>query len=191
MFSIPPLPPWDGMHPLVIHFPIALMFVTPLLIVLALVWKKHTRVWLVAGTLMMLLAAGGAWLATSTGSAAEDFAEAVPGAKPILEEHEELGEATAYFAYALAAALVIGTGLLWRLGERTPRSAVIGIGVAYLLANGAGVLVAANTAHQGGRLVHEVGVGARLSSDAGAPMAPPTEIPVGRAPRDDDEPPHQ
>lgn len=181
MFSVPPLPPWDGMHPLVIHFPIALIFVTPLFVVLALVWKRHTRTWLIAGSLMMLLAAGGAWLATSTGSAAEDFAEKVPGAKAILEEHEELGEATQNFALGLAAILVIGTGAFWRWGQKAPRGAIIAVGIAYLLANGAGMLVAANAAHQGGRLVHEVGVRARLSDNRGAQIVAPAQTHEGRA----------
>ena len=187
MFLVPPIPPWDGMHPLVIHFPIALMFVTPLLVVLALVWRRHTRVLLVAATLMMLLAAGSAWLATSTGSAAEEFAERVPGAKAILEEHEELGEATAYFAYALAVALAMGTAVFRRWGERTPRGVLIGVGVAYLLANGAGILVTANTAHQGGRLVHEVGVRARLSGNAGASTGAPGHVSKDRALSEDDD----
>jgi uncharacterized membrane protein len=169
MFSIPSLPPWDGMHPLVVHFPIALTMVTPLLVLMALVSKRYTRVWLAASALMMLLAAGGAWVAASTGSAAEELAERVPGAKAILEEHEELGESAEYFAFALAGVLVIGTGLFWRWGEKCPRRVIIGVGLAYLVANGAGALVVANAAHEGGRLVHEVGVRARLSTASAAP----------------------
>lgn len=175
MFSLPSLPPsWDGLHPLVVHFPIALMFVAPLLVALAVVCRKRAATWLAAGALIMVLAAVGAWLATSTGSAAEDFAERMPGAKAILEEHEELGETTQYFAFALAGALVLGTVAFWRWGERAPRGVVVGLGLVYLIASGAGVLVAANAAHQGGRLVHEVGIRARLSANSAAGPATPT-----------------
>lgn len=178
MFSIPPMPPWDGLHPLVVHFPIALIFVAPLFILLALLLKKHSGVLLVVGALMMLMAVAGAWVATSTGSAAEDFAEKVPGAKTILEEHEELGEAARNFATALAAVLVAAAGTFWKWGDKIPRGAVLAVGLAYLLAHGAGMLVVANAAHQGGRLVHEVGVRARLADGApsntiGAPATTP------------------
>ncbi len=174
MFSFPPLPPWDGLHPLVIHFPIALIFVSPLVVLLALVWKKQTGALLVAGSLIMALAAAGAWVATSTGSAAAEFARNVPGAETVLEAHEELGDASRNFATALAAALVIGTVAFWKWREKISRRVVLGVGLVFLIANGAGALVVANTAHQGGRLVHEIGVRARLGASAAAPSVNPT-----------------
>jgi len=174
MFSIPPLPPWDGMHPIVVHYPIALIIVAPLFVVLALVWKKQARVLLVSGAVLMALAAGGAWLATSTGSAAEDYAERVPGARPVVHEHEELAEAARNFATALAGVLAIGAGFFWMRGENVRRGVFLGAGLVYLIANGAGAIAMASAAHQGGRLVHELGVRARLSESAGGP-APVSE----------------
>jgi len=179
MFSIPSMPPWDGLHPLVIHFPIALMFVSPLVILLALFWRKQTRTLLVTGALLMTLAAAGAWLATSTGSAAEELAEKVPGAKAILEEHEELGEAARNFITALAGVLLVGTVAFCKWGEKIPRGALVAAGLVYLAANGAGALVVANAAHEGGRLVHEVGVRARLAGGGGVP-APGAAIEAAR-----------
>ncbi len=34
--SFPPFPSWDGLHPLIVHFPIALLLVAPLFVVLGL-----------------------------------------------------------------------------------------------------------------------------------------------------------
>ena len=34
MIEFPPIPSWDGLHPLIVHFPIALLLVAPLLVVL-------------------------------------------------------------------------------------------------------------------------------------------------------------
>lgn len=152
------------MHPLVIHIPIALIVVIPLLVVLGLVWRKHALGWFMASALLMVIAAGGACLATSTGSAAEDFAEKVPGARDILEEYEELGEAARNFAIGLAAALVIGTSAYWRWADRIPRKALIVTGLLYLVVHRGAMLVFANASHEGGRLVHEVGVRARLNA---------------------------
>ena len=187
MFSFPPLPPWDGMHPLVIHIPIALIVVTPLLIVLGLVWRKHALGWFMASALLMVIAAGGACLATSTGSAAEDFAEKVPGARDILEEHEELGEAARNFAIGLAAALVIGTSACWRWGDRIPRKALIATGLLYLVVHGGAMLVFANASHEGGRLVHELGVRAWSAGDAGTSAPSDLRRTRGRGSDDDDD----
>lgn len=185
MFSFPPLPPWDGMHPLVIHIPIALIVVTPLLVVIGLVWRKHALGWFMTSAFLMVIAAAGACLATSTGSAAERLAKKVPGARDILEEHEELGEAARNFAIGLAAALVIGTGAYCRWSDRIPRKAIIATGVSYLGVHGAAVLVVANAAHQGGRLVHEVGVRARLN--AGTATSAPAHYPRSHDRGSDDD----
>lgn len=174
MFSFPPLPPWNGMHPLVIHFPIALIIVAPLFVVLGLLIKPRTREFIGVSALLMILAAGGALLATSTGSAAEHLAEKVPGAKAILHEHEELGESAEVFAIALAAALVVGFASLCIWRPKLPRGVIIGFGMVYLVGHAAGMLVVANTAHQGGRLVHEFGAHANMFPAGGNPVAAPT-----------------
>ncbi len=185
MFSFPPLPPWNGLHPLVVHFPIALIMVAPLFVLLALLIKPRTREFIGVSALLMILAAGGALMATSTGSAAEHLAEKVPGAKAILHEHEELGESAEVFAIALAAALVVGFGSLCIWRQKIPRGIILGFGVVYLIAHAAGMLVVANTAHQGGRLVHEVGVRANMSPAAGNPVAAPTSEPSNASDKDD------
>jgi uncharacterized membrane protein len=174
MFSFPPLPPWNGLHPLVVHFPIALIMIAPLFVLLALLIKQRTRELIGVSALLMILAAGGALLATSTGSAAEALAEKFPGAKAILHEHEELGESAEIFAIALAAALIVGFASLCIWRQKLSRGIVLGLGVVYLIAHAAGMLVVANAAHQGGRLVHEVGVRANMSPAAGGPVAAPT-----------------
>lgn len=180
MFSLPSLPAWDGLHPIVVHFPIALVMVAPVFVVLAMLMRKHARVLLASAAALMLMAGGGALLASNTGEAAEDMAERTPGAAAVLDRHEELGEIAQNFTLALAAVLTVGAGLYWLRGDRTKRGVMIGACAVYLLAHAAGALVVANAAHEGGRLVHELGVRAWAGAPRNAPMLPAS------APRDDD-----
>ena len=34
MIEFPPIPSWDGLHPLIIHFPIVLLLVAPVLVLI-------------------------------------------------------------------------------------------------------------------------------------------------------------
>ena len=41
MIQMPPIPSWDGLHPLIIHFPIALLLVAPLLVLVGALLKPE------------------------------------------------------------------------------------------------------------------------------------------------------
>ncbi len=163
MIEFPPIPTWDGLHPLIIHFPIALLMVAPLLLVAGLVWRRHRTPILLAALALMVVGTAASWVAVSTGEAAGRLAERSPEINAVLEHHEELGETTrtvftiltAVFAGLLAAPLLL---------RRAPSPAVqAGVLAAFLLVWGAGTLVLVNTAHNGGRLVHEMGVRALMA----------------------------
>jgi xanthine/uracil permease len=89
----------------------------------------------------------------------------MPGVEPILENHEELAETTRNIFTALTAifgALVIVPMVFKKeLGQKI----VIPVSLAFLLFYGAGTIVFLNAAHQGGRLVHEFGVRAMVTSN--------------------------
>ncbi len=178
MFSLPPLPSWDGLHPIVIHFPIAFIFVTPLLILLALFWRKYTGILLLAGVLLLVLAAAAAFMATSTGEAAADLVPKSTAHFALLNEHEELGEIARNVSLTLASSLLIATAVFWKWETRIPRGLVIFFGLLFVIGNLGGVLIVANTAHLGGRLVHEAGIHARFSTSpdtfplSGLPVPP-------------------
>ena len=71
MGHLPPLPTWQELHPLVIHFPIALLLVAPLFIFLgAVLRKERSRVFLISALILMLLGTATLYLATQTGQAA-------------------------------------------------------------------------------------------------------------------------
>ena len=41
MIQTPPIPSWDGLHPLIIDFPIALLLVAPLLVLIGALQGGH------------------------------------------------------------------------------------------------------------------------------------------------------
>jgi uncharacterized membrane protein len=183
MFTIPPLPGYDGLHPLIVHFPIALLFTAPVLIVLGMLLKKG-RAFSVAALVLMLLGTGSMFLALSTGEAAEGQADAVAGAKGVLDQHEDLAETARNVFLGLTGVfmvLLIAAGVL---GTRFSRRALVISSALFLFPYLGGMLVLANTAHQGGRLVHELGVRAPMAS--ATPPGQPPGAPAGRGEEETD-----
>jgi len=164
MLDAPPIPPLDGLHPLVVHFPIALLLVAPLLIVVGLLLRPEKgRSFLVAALLLMVLGTAGSFLAVASGEAAAKLAERGGPVDAMLEHHEEMAETVRMVFTVLT--LVFATILLVPSLVRRPlgRGVTASLLVVFLAFYGAGALLLANTAHAGGRLVHEFGVTALLA----------------------------
>ncbi len=153
-----PLPSWDALHPLVVHFPIALLLTAPLIALAALALPAHRRGLSLAALMVMVLGTAGAFAAVSSGEAAEGRADLVPGAGAVLEEHEEHGEQ----ARNLFAGLTLAyAALLWlpgRLRRPPGRGADVALHLAWLGVWIWGAVLLVETAWLGGRLVHELGV---------------------------------
>lgn len=158
MVGLPPIPSWDGLHPLIVHFPIALLLLAPLFVVIGLVVGRRGVPYLMAGLILMALGTTASYVAVETGEAAARLAERSPQVNAVLEHHEELAERTRLVFTLLT---VVFAGLLavrHFAGDRMGRGAFAGIVVLFLLIYSGGALNLANTAHNGGRLVHELGV---------------------------------
>lgn len=178
MIGLPPIPTFDGLHPLIVHFPIALLLIAPLLIVVGVLLEPAKgRPWLSAALLLLLLGTVATWISVASGEAAGELAERTPGVATTLEQHESLAETTriVFTVLTLAFAVIVAAPrLLRRPLPRTPFTTVV---VLFLVAYGAGAALLANTAHQGGRLVHELGVRAMVapSGTATARLGAPGE----------------
>jgi uncharacterized membrane protein len=168
MIELPPLPSWDGLHPLIIHFPVALLLVAPLFVLLGLAVRTHRRAFLLSALLLMILGTTSAWVAVATGEAAGKLADRTPEVNAVIEHHSTLAERTrlAFTVLTLLfAGLLVGPQLL----KREPaEAATIVVAALFLAAYGVGALVLANTAHNGGRLVHELGVRALMPAPPSA-----------------------
>jgi uncharacterized membrane protein len=181
MFQFPPLPTWDGLHPLIIHFPIGLLLVAPLFVLLgAIVEPRRGRMFLIAALLMLILGTGAIFVAVETGEAAAKLADRSPEISAVLEQHEGLAERTKLIFSVLTFALAVIIFLPGILKREFPRAAYVAMPIVFLFLYAGGMLLLSNTAHNGGRLVHEFGVHALVSPTPGQPSAQPTTPPENK-----------
>lgn len=167
---LPTLPPWDAVHPLIVHFPIALLIVAPLFVVLSLFRPLAWRLFGVAALMLMMIGTVGAYVAVASGEAAAEVADRTPAINEALEEHEEAAELTRNLFTGLTVLYAGLLGLPYLLKRRplAPRLN-LALHLVFLALYLGGTLVIARTGHLGGRLVHVYGVKADLGE---APLAP-------------------
>jgi uncharacterized membrane protein len=152
------MPPISELHPVIVHFVIALGVIGVLMRVISLFpfgqWARH------GATALLLLAAAGGALAVKSGDAAHGPAERIPGAREAVQKHEHDGERTRN-VLGVVALLEVGALLLRKKASAArglmAASALVGIGAAYLIYE---------TGEHGGQLVYEYagGVGTRTGN---------------------------
>ena len=151
------LPDWaPNVHPLVVHFPIALLFVGALVDAVALVvrdrhpWVRTSAVGLYA------LGALGTVAAFFTGRDASDEVDLPVRALTTLNAHADWALYLVWFA-SLYAALRVAV-LYWK------REVSLAVHLPLALLGLAGLLLVQQTAERGGRLVYEYGVAVAAAS---------------------------
>ena len=149
------LPSWaPNLHPLVIHFPIALLLVAAFADFVGMPFGRPK--WLApAITTLFALGSAGAIVACLTGQQALDTV-LMPGmAHPIVQAHRTWAIATTIYFTALT---------LIRVGAAFRAPLTLRYRIALLIAALVGVAGLQQTAERGGRLVYEQGVGVIGSS---------------------------
>lgn len=169
MSILPPLPPWEGAHPIIVHLPIGLLAAAPVFGALALLWNSRRREFMTSTLILLALGTLGTLLAVASGEAGESVAKAIPGARPVLHEHEERAELARNVAIALTLAAGFATLLAWKWHASLRRGVWCVVSALVLLGTLALAILVARAGHEGGRLVHEFGAHAPLAK--GAPSA--------------------
>jgi uncharacterized membrane protein len=137
----------QNVHPLFVHFPIALLLTA---LALEVAWWIAKRDWLRnSATVTLTLGAAGAVAAAITGMMAGRAVGEADAAHAVVESHESFAVTVAALAVALAAVRL----LRWDRGGMRWLFLVLLVALGVLLAW---------AAHLGGRLVYEFGVGASL-----------------------------
>lgn len=162
MFKIPPIPGWDALHPLIVHFPIALLLIVPVFIILGLLYKKNPRCFLFPGLILMFLGATALFFAASTGAAAGQLAERSVEMVPVLKQHSALAGLckTVFSILTIVYAAILF--LPYFIKKEIPPLLKKGLLLFFLIVYLMSALVLMNTAHLGGLLVHRFGVQALL-----------------------------
>lgn len=172
MLGFPPIPPFEGMHPIVVHFPIGILLIAWLPMLIGLFDKGRRGGWFASAALLLVVGTLAAFGAVLTGEATEEIVVATSDSmKHAIHEHEDAAE--------LARNLFIGVTVLFlvvwvaasRIAEK--KRAMVGMigGALVAVVYGLGALALANTGHLGGVLVHEYGIHAPLGA-ADMPAAP-------------------
>jgi uncharacterized membrane protein len=171
-FELPPQPPWEGLHPLVVHFPIALLFVTPIFVLLAGLLGKYGRWFGVTALMLLVMGTVGGYVSVETGDAAYHVLEDIEGdGWTVVEQHQQAAKSvqnmfvglTVLYAVLFAVPLVVPKLNIWKYW--LPANLVF---LALLMVVN---IQLANAAHLGGRLVHQYGARAVLG-DVPAHEAP-------------------
>ncbi len=143
-------------HPIVVHFPIALLCVSVVFDALASRWPtgglRETSLY------SLLVGAMSAALAVATGGMEEDLAKRAGAPESVLELHESLGTVTlVVFVVLLGLRLAMQWGWLKEI-----RSLTLGLGAI-------GIFILALTGYWGGELVYTYGTGVKAVM---SPMTP-------------------
>ncbi|MEE8117697.1 MAG: DUF2231 domain-containing protein [Gemmatimonadales bacterium] len=150
------MPDIGTLHPQVVHFVVALLFLGVPMRLLALTGKVK-----LAGPMATVLLLGGtlaAVIAVQSGLDAHGPVERIPGARDVVHHHEELGERTRNL-FLLVVALELAA-----LGIRRKKHYRTGVLVASGMVGLAGLFVLYETAEHGGEIVYSYagGVGIRF-----------------------------
>ena len=160
------LPEWaPTLHPLIIHFPIALLFAAALLDGLGLIFRKQTA-WRFAAIGLYVLGAVGALASFFTGRQAAEALMLPAEANTSLTEHADLALWTVWFfgIYALVRLVAL------RLNKQA-RPIIWG---PLMLVGVGGLFLLYETAEHGAQMVYQHGVG--VAAVQAAEVAPPTVI---------------
>jgi uncharacterized membrane protein len=142
------------LHPVIVHFPIALLITAIVFEVLALVLKRD--VLREASTWLLGLGFLGGLVAAATGILAEDAAEDGGVPESAIETHES-------FAYAALAVFALLIAIRWLQRKRKiPNAVFLALGVV-------GVALIGLTGYFGGDLVYHYGAGVERAARASVP----------------------
>ena len=150
-------PGWNGLHALIVYFPMIPLLVAPFLVILAMgLSAAKRRLFLASALTLMVLGTAMTFVAVTTWDPMMTAVGSTPALKVALGEQRALAETTR----ELFSLLTLGfAGLLFvprLLGCELESRVSTALFAAYLLFYATGALFLVNTALEGGRIVREL-----------------------------------
>jgi uncharacterized membrane protein len=146
---------WGALHPILVHFPIVLLTIAPLFLLAAFFCGQQRFVVYGFALTLILLGTLSLYIAASSGEMAAEHLQPPSATVQTLDIHYQLAELAEKIFLGLS---VLGTALLmvFRLRlSRLKRSTEFAAIALFLLLYAGAMIVLLNTAHYGGKLVHE------------------------------------
>ena len=165
MFHMPPYPGWDGLHPIVLHFPIVLLLVAPLLVMAGLVVSRHRNGFYLSALVLMVLGTVAAYVAVSTGEAAAQVADRTPEINRVLSQHQSQADRVRLVFTVLTLVWLAIMLVFHFISHQLAGWLKLAVPLVFLVCYLPGMLILTNMAHLGGRLVHQYGVHAMLPAE--------------------------
>lgn len=156
MFSIPTPPPFEGMHPLVVHLPIGVLVLIPLFILLAVVFKQNSKTFTITTSILTWIGTVGAIVAVITGHAAYELAPRSAEINAVLIKHMQLAELTRNLFIIFSVLYTLFTYFV--IKDKVKPSLTFILQLVFLLFAGISILILINAGHLGAELVHKHGV---------------------------------
>lgn len=152
------MPPWSHVHPLVVHFPIALLIVAPALVLLGLLLPSLRAGIHLAALVLLLFGTLGALLAWATGEAASNLAQRTPELRAALDHHEHFAQ-LGTLLFAVLTLLFVLLWLRYRSRRQAPlKGLAVSLYLLWLVAAAGAMSVLSVAGYFGGRMVHELGI---------------------------------
>lgn len=157
----------ESIHPLIVHFPIALLYVAPLFILVGACFKDIRRPFFWSSCLLLMLGTFSLWLALITGEMSVESMTMTPPEESIeaISYHDELAHVSRNFFIVLTVIFLLYVSNFRKLFFQLRRRWHNLFLAAYLTAYIAGLVVLTNTAHYGAELVHQHHITSGLFSD--------------------------
>ena len=153
MIQLPPLPSWDSLHPLIVHFPIALLLVFPVFVLIgASLSPAEGRPYLSAALILLLLGTVSLCVSVQSGEAASQLVDRSPSVAALLGAHQNLANETRDVFVTLCL-MGLGVFLFPPLFGRGGRLSSRVLPLSFLVFYTVGIIFLVNTADRGGRLV--------------------------------------
>jgi uncharacterized membrane protein len=145
------VPEWaPNVHPIIVHFPIALLFIAVLVDFLAIM--RHRFEWLqLAATGLYVLGAITAWMAFFSGREAAEEVLLPAAANPVLTEHADWAQWTASLYGVLALVRLVAIWQGWMLRKV--------VHLFFFLIAAGGLFMLYETGDHGAQLVYKYGIG--------------------------------